>query len=102
MIRNLPSGRILLGALLLALPLSTGCDYDNHATRTGAAENGFKPNDNGPNGSGSIVGNKLNAGGPGAPGTTAANPAADGSTGYPDKDKPATPEKPSTNPERQK
>ena len=82
--------RLALCAALAGLPLATGCDYDQHATRTGAPENGLKPNDNGPGGSGSIAGNKLNAGGPGAPGTTPANPASDGTPDKPQGEKSAT------------
>ena len=68
--------RLIFCLALASVPALTGCDYDNHDTRTGAPREGLKPNDSGAGGSGSIADNKLNAGGPGAPGTTDRNPEA--------------------------
>ncbi len=70
--------RFLLLTALVATPLLTGCDQDTHSTATGLPKStGLTPNEGGPNGSGSISPEKVNAGGPGAPGTTPANPGRD-------------------------
>ena len=68
--------RLMLLAALAMVPMVSGCDVDKHDTATGLPKStGLTPNDNGPNGSGSISTEKVNAGGPGAPGTTKENPA---------------------------
>jgi len=68
--------RLALLAALAAVPMVAGCDIDKHNTATGLPKStGLTPNDNGPNGSGSISAEKVNSGGPGAPGTTKENPA---------------------------
>lgn len=71
-----PTIRLAFLAALIAAPAFSGCDVDNHPTATGQEkQEGLKPNDEGPGGSGSIADRKVNSGGPGAPGTTKENPA---------------------------
>ena len=71
-----PAIRLMFLAASVAAPAFSGCDVDNHGTATGQdKKDNLKPNESGPEGSGSIAPRRLNAGGPGAPGTTKENPA---------------------------
>ena len=81
MMKRLAARLTLAAAVAIVFPAFPGCDADYHSTSTGLAKTtGLKPNEDGPEGSGSIYDYKINAGGPGAPGTTTTNPEGEPGT----------------------